>query len=247
MPKAKTETRPHSEHSRGLSHTNPWNSVQASSTASHSLASNMGASERVRCSSLTLFSSHPTSLIVTRDAIRECAAPSLFGDTSRKGCRRGFSSFLNSSSCPAHYSCILSVDRGGCLHAHLQAPRCPPLPHLPPMDQTPPVPPLHLRAWLHPWFSSVANAANSLTGVAVQAPLEMPGQLFQSAGLPVDACVSEKLRAKIWSNEYIDFGSLLTNPVFKNQYRLTFQGTDSGPVTSLCLETVSKPKKIQSV
>lgn len=86
--------------------------------------------------------------------------PSLFGDTSRKGCRRGFSSFLNSSSCPAHYSCILSVDRGGCLHAHLQAPRCPPLPHLPPVDQTPPVPPLLLRAWLHPWFSSVANAGD---------------------------------------------------------------------------------------
>lgn len=93
----------------------------------------------------TPFSSHLTSLLVTRDAIQECAAPSLFGDTSRKGCRRGFSSFLNSSSCPAHYSCILSVDRGGCLHAHLQAPRCPPLPHLPPVDQTPPVPPLLLR------------------------------------------------------------------------------------------------------
>ena len=77
---------------------------------------------------------------------------------------------------------------------------------------------------------SVANAANSLTGLAVQAPLEMPGQLFQSAGLPVDARVSEKLRAKIWSNEYIDFGSLFTNPVFENQHRLTFQGADSGPV-----------------
>ena len=48
---------------------------------------------------------------------------------------------------------------------------------------------------------SVANAANSLTGLAVQAPLEMPDQLFQSAGLPFDARVSEKLRAKIWSND----------------------------------------------
>ena len=39
MPKAKTETRPHSERSKGLSHTSPGNSVQASSTASHSLVS----------------------------------------------------------------------------------------------------------------------------------------------------------------------------------------------------------------
>ena len=91
---------------------------------------------------------------------------------------------------------------------------------------------------------SVANAANSLTGLAVQEPLEVPGQLFQSAGWPVGAYVSEKLRAKIWSNEYIDFGSLLTNPVFKDQYRLTFQGADSGLVPPLRLEPVSKPKKI---
>ena len=39
MPKAKTETRPHSERSKGLSRTSPGNSVQASSTASHSLVS----------------------------------------------------------------------------------------------------------------------------------------------------------------------------------------------------------------
>ena len=39
MRKAKTETRPHSERSKGLSRTSPGNSVQASSTASHSLVS----------------------------------------------------------------------------------------------------------------------------------------------------------------------------------------------------------------
>ena len=94
---------------------------------------------------------------------------------------------------------------------------------------------------------SVATAANSLTGPSVQAPIEMPGQLFQSAGLSVAACVSKKLQAKIWNHEYVDFGSLLPNPVFENQYRLTFQGADSGPVPSLCLEPVSKPKRILSI
>lgn len=71
---------------------------------------------------------------------------------------------------------------------------------------------------------SVATAADSLTGLSVQAPIEMPCQLCQSAGLSVDARVSKKLQAKIWNHEHIDFGSLLTNPVFENQYRLTFQG-----------------------
>lgn len=93
---------------------------------------------------------------------------------------------------------------------------------------------------------SVATAANSLTGPSLRAPLELPGQLFQSAGLAVDAHVSEKLGAKIWNHEYIDFGSLLINPVFENQYGLTFRGADSGPVLSLCLEPVSKPKNILS-
>lgn len=38
---------------------------------------------------------------------------------------------------------------------------------------------------------SLGICSNSLTGLAVQATLEMPGQLFQSDGLPVDARVSE--------------------------------------------------------
>ena len=41
--------------------------------------------------------------------------------------------------------------------------------------------------------------------------------------------------------------SLLTNPVFEHQYRLTFQGADSGPVPSLCIEPLSKPKKLSFV
>ena len=32
----------------------------------------------------------------------------------------------------------------------------------------------------------------------------VPGQLFQSVSLPVDACLSEKIRAKIWKDEYVD-------------------------------------------
>ena len=36
------------------------------------------------------------------------------------------------------------------------------------------------------------------------APNPVPGQLFQSVSLPVDACLSEKIRAKIWKDEYVD-------------------------------------------
>lgn len=89
--------------------------------------------------------------------------------------------------------------------------------------------------------SSVANATASFTGLSVQSATDVPGQLFLSAGLPVDA--------NIWNPDYIDFGALLTNPVFENQYRITItvQGADSSNVPSLCLEPFSKPKKIISI
>ena len=48
---------------------------------------------------------------------------------------------------------------------------------------------------------NVTTAAHYLTGLSVQAPLELPSQLFPSAGLPVDARVSEKVQAKIWSHD----------------------------------------------
>ena len=48
----------------------------------------------------------------------------------------------------------------------------------------------------------------------------VPGQLFQSVSLPVDACLSEKIRAKIWKEKYVDFGSLLANPVLIDRYQI---------------------------
>ena len=69
---------------------------------------------------------------------------------------------------------------------------------------------------------SLANASTALTGLIpqVSASNPVPGQLFQSVSLPVDACLSEKIRAKIWKDEYVDFGSLLANPVLVDQYQI---------------------------
>ena len=73
----------------------------------------------------------------------------------------------------------------------------------------------------------------------------VPGQLFQSVSLPVDACLSEKIRAKIWKDEYVDFGSLLANPVLVDQYQITINNSDSGFTPSLCLEPLAKHKKVR--
>ena len=51
---------------------------------------------------------------------------------------------------------------------------------------------------------------------------------------------TEKLRTKIWKDEYIEFGSLLANPIFADQYQLTVQNAESGSVPSLCIEPLAK-------
>ena len=59
----------------------------------------------------------------------------------------------------------------------------------------------------------VSAAVTGLVPSTSERPPPVPGQCFQSVSLPVDARVSEKLREKIWKDEFIDFGSLLVNPV----------------------------------
>ena len=247
MPKGKSKTRPHNERSRGLSRSSPRGSVQASSAASHSLASTrmqLNESEAVPSPSpvaaevsasqgMPVESLLPSQLLemlvakVADEVSRRFATVLLAQPTTPGSSQLTEVAVCSSSSTPQPTFASPSTNGSAPIRSSAS-----------PEDMASSV-----------VQQSVANAANSLTGLAVQAPLEMPGQLFQSARLPVEARVSEKLRAKIWSNEYIDFGSPLTNPAFENQYRLTFQGADSGPVPSLCLEPVSKPtcKKLQSV
>ena len=41
--------------------------------------------------------------------------------------------------------------------------------------------------------------------------------------------VVKKLKSKIWSEEYIDFGSLIVNPTLDNRFQLTFQNVEGCP------------------
>ena len=66
-------------------------------------------------------------------------------------------------------------------------------------------------------------------------------------GLPVGVRVTDKLREKILKDEFIDFGSLLVNPVLANQYHLTVQNAESGPLPSLCIAPIAKTKKVTSI
>ena len=82
----------------------------------------------------------------------------------------------------------------------------------------------------------------STTQASLSGESQVPTELFSSPSLPIDARVSEKLRAKIWNNEFFDFSALLSNPVFEDRYQVTITNSDKEKIPSLCLEPVSKAK-----
>ena len=73
-----------------------------------------------------------------------------------------------------------------------------------------------------------------------------PSQIFLSASLPIDSQLSAKIKEKIWNEEFVDFGSLLSNSVH-DKYQTSVQNTETGAPASFCLEPVSRPKKIMSI
>ena len=96
-------------------------------------------------------------------------------------------------------------------------------------------------------FTNVSTSVTGLVPSTSGGPPPVPGQFFQSVGLPVDASVTDKLQEKIWKDEFIDFGSLLVNTVLANQYHLTVQNAESGPLPSLCIAPIAKTKKVTSI
>ena len=71
-------------------------------------------------------------------------------------------------------------------------------------------------------------------------------QVFLSAGLPIDSQISAKIKEKIWNEEFVDFGSLLSNPG-QDKYQISVQNSAAGNPASFCLEPVARPKKIISI
>ena len=67
-----------------------------------------------------------------------------------------------------------------------------------------------------------------------------PYELFSSVPFDVESRVSDRLKAKIWANEYIDFVSLFTVSPEETKYRLSLANDNDNP--SLCFEHV-KPKR----
>ena len=56
-----------------------------------------------------------------------------------------------------------------------------------------------------------------------------------------------KLTSKIWNEEFIDFGSLLVNPVWDGKFQLIVQNIEGDLSPSLAIELLAKPRKRISI
>lgn len=96
--------------------------------------------------------------------------------------------------------------------------------------------------------SQIEGAPQLLPTNVVTPAASQPSQTFLSAGLQIDSQISPKIKfkEKIWNEEFVDFGALLSNPG-QHKYQISLQNCEAGIPSSFCLEPVSRPKKIVSI
>ena len=87
-----------------------------------------------------------------------------------------------------------------------------------------------------------------LTGVVLAQPNDRPGDIFCSMSLPIDARVTTKLKAKIWANEFINFGQLITVTPMEEKFNISVNTSkDSPSQPTLCLEPLQRGKNISTI
>ena len=109
------------------------------------------------------------------------------------------------------------------------------------------VPQLPGAAVVEQALHSAHSAITGETEETLSAMPTFPGQPYHSVTLPLDSRASIKLKKKIWDDVFIDFGSLLSNPVTDNKFQLSVKTSSDGLAPSLSLDPVTKPQKVASV
>ena len=117
----------------------------------------------------------------------------------------------------------------------------------PPDTAMQPQPAVHFDASVQ---GSVASALHQVTGEhilpVVQAQPSQGNKNFQSISISIDARVPPKLKAKIWANEFIEFGSLLQQDLGDTNYHIALSSNqDSKPMQ--CLEPTEKAKSVKNI
>ena len=99
---------------------------------------------------------------------------------------------------------------------------------------------------------SVASALHAITGMPLNNTVcstteSRPSSAFNSMSIPIDSRVDPKLRAKIWSNEFFEFGLLLNSSPSEGRYSINVATPSGLSVPTLCLEPTQKAKSIPNI
>ena len=74
-----------------------------------------------------------------------------------------------------------------------------------------------------------------------------PSSAFDSMSIPNDSCDDPKLRAKVWSNEFFEFGLLLNSSPTKGRYSINVATPSGLSLPTLCLEPTQKAKSLPNI
>ena len=84
--------------------------------------------------------------------------------------------------------------------------------------------------------AEIASFSSLSAGMSISNSNDKPSEVnFTSVAIDLEARVSAKLKAKIWADEYIDFGALLSSFPDNDKFIFSFNNHD-GKSPSLCLE-----------
>ena len=71
--------------------------------------------------------------------------------------------------------------------------------------------------------------------------------LFSSVAIPLGSAVSDKLKSKIWANEFVHLGALLQTAVQQERFTVGLSATGNGNKPQITLEPASAPRKLNSI
>ncbi|KAK3746729.1 hypothetical protein QZH41_001466 [Actinostola sp. cb2023] len=97
---------------------------------------------------------------------------------------------------------------------------------------------------------AVDDEVADIRGAGIQSPDETtPHQLFTSIAVSLGSRVSARLKAKIWAEEYVDFGALLSIPPQSEKYSLSLARPSGSSLCTpqLTLEPCHQPKKVTTI
>ena len=91
----------------------------------------------------------------------------------------------------------------------------------------------------------IADLTNTVAAGRLTFSSKKPDETFSSVTFDLEPRVSDCIKAKIWSNEYVDFGSLLAVSPEEPKYRISVTNDHDHP--SLCLEHFKQKRRSLSI